>query len=115
MAEDYIELFKSGRLNILSVAPEGEYSLWGNGVDIQPFRWVDVVQVAFSQSGRMSSSLQRQTRIFAAAATAAFIATIQEWFEAGCTTDLNLEGQQTLDMLEQGLSRSIPQLTGSEA
>lgn len=35
---DYVALFESGRLNILSVAPEGEYSIYGNGVDIQPFR-----------------------------------------------------------------------------
>jgi hypothetical protein len=35
---DYVELLESGRLNVLSVAPEGEYSVYGNGVDIQPFR-----------------------------------------------------------------------------
>jgi len=75
-------------------------------------RWVEVVQACLSQGEPMSGSHQRQTRIFAAAATAAFIATIQEWFEAGCNADLNQEGQQTLDMLEQGMIRSIPPLTG---
>lgn len=43
---DYIELFKEGRLNILSVAPEGEYSLYGNGVDIQPFRSARSLEIA---------------------------------------------------------------------
>ncbi len=37
-AADYVDLFESGRLNILSVAPEGEYALYGDGVSIQPFR-----------------------------------------------------------------------------
>lgn len=45
-AADYIELFKSGRLNVLSVAPEGEYSLYGNGVDIQPFRSPRSLEIA---------------------------------------------------------------------
>ena len=43
---DYIELLRSGRLNILSVAPEGEFSLYGNGVDIQPFRSCRSLEIA---------------------------------------------------------------------
>lgn len=43
---DYVELFKTDQLNILSVAPEGEYSLYGNGVDIQPFRSPRSLEIA---------------------------------------------------------------------
>ncbi len=43
---DYIELFREGQLNILSVAPEGEFSLYGNGVDIQPFRSARSLEIA---------------------------------------------------------------------
>lgn len=45
-ADDYVELLEQGRLNILSVAPEGEYSLYGNGVDIQPFRSPRSIEIA---------------------------------------------------------------------
>jgi len=43
---DYIELLRDGRLNIVSVAPEGEYSIYGNGVDIQPFRSPRSLEIA---------------------------------------------------------------------
>ena len=76
-------------------------------------RWVEVVQACLSRGEPTPGDLQRQTRIFAAAATAAFIATIQEWLDAGGSSDLALEGQKTLDILEQGLGRTIPHLTGS--
>jgi hypothetical protein len=45
-ADDYVELLQQGRLNILSVAPEGEYALYGNGVDIQPFRSARSLEIA---------------------------------------------------------------------
>ena len=44
--DDYVELLTSGQLNILSVAPEGEFSLYGNGVDIQPFRSARSLEIA---------------------------------------------------------------------
>lgn len=44
--DDYVALFKSGRLNLLSVSPEGEFSLYGNGVDIQPFRSPRALEIA---------------------------------------------------------------------
>jgi len=44
--EDYIELLQEGRLNVLSVAPEGEFALYGNGVDIQPFRSPRSLEIA---------------------------------------------------------------------
>ena len=50
---DYVELFESGRLNILSVAPEGEYSLYGNGVDIQPFRSYRSLEIALKADCRI--------------------------------------------------------------
>lgn len=50
---DYIELFRSGRLNILSVAPEGEYSLYGNGVEIQPFRSPRSLEIALEADCRI--------------------------------------------------------------
>lgn len=50
---DFIELFDSGRLNILSVAPEGEYSLYGNGVDIQPFRSYRSLEIALKADCRI--------------------------------------------------------------
>ncbi len=50
---DYIELFNSGRLNILSVAPEGEYALYGNGVDIQPFRSPRSLEIALRADCRV--------------------------------------------------------------
>ena len=50
---DYIELFRSGRLDILSVAPEGEYSLYGNGVDIQPFRSPRSLEIALEAHCRI--------------------------------------------------------------
>ena len=43
---DYIELLEQGQLNILSVAPEGEFALYGNGVDIQPFRSARSLEIA---------------------------------------------------------------------
>ena len=50
---DYIEMFEDGRLNILSVAPEGEYSLYGNGVDIQPFRSPRSLEIALRADCRI--------------------------------------------------------------
>ena len=50
---DYVELFRSGRLNILSVAPEGEFSLYGNGVDIQPFRSPRSLEIALEADCRI--------------------------------------------------------------
>lgn len=50
---DYISLFEEGRLNILSVAPEGEYSLYGNGVDIQPFRSPRSLEIALEADCRI--------------------------------------------------------------
>lgn len=50
---DYVELFRSGRLNILSVAPEGDYSLYGNGVDIQPFRSPRSLEIALMADCRI--------------------------------------------------------------
>jgi hypothetical protein len=50
---DYIELFKSGQLNVLSVAPEGEYALYGNGVDIQPFRSAKSLEIALKADCRI--------------------------------------------------------------
>jgi hypothetical protein len=50
---DYVELFKEGRLNILSVAPEGEYALYGNGVDIQPFRSPRSLEIALEADCRI--------------------------------------------------------------
>ena len=50
---DYVELFESGRLNILSVAPEGEFSLYGNGVDIQPFRSHRSLEIALKADCRI--------------------------------------------------------------
>lgn len=44
--EDYVELFRAGRLDVLSVAPEGEFSLYGNGVDIQRFRSYRSLEIA---------------------------------------------------------------------
>jgi hypothetical protein len=52
-ADDYVELFREGRLNILSVAPEGEYSLYGNGVDIQPFRSARSLEIALRADCRI--------------------------------------------------------------
>ena len=52
-AADYIELFKSGRLNIVSVAPEGEFSVYGNGVDIQPFRSPRSLEIALEAGCRI--------------------------------------------------------------
>jgi hypothetical protein len=43
---DYVDLFNSGQLNVLSVAPEGEYSLYGNGIDVQPFRSYRSLEIA---------------------------------------------------------------------
>jgi hypothetical protein len=50
---DYIELFRSGRLNLLSVAPEGEYALYGNGVEIQPFRSPRSLDIALEADCRI--------------------------------------------------------------
>ncbi len=50
---DYVELFKEGRLNLLSVAPEGEYTLYGNGVDIQPFRSPRSLEIALKADCRI--------------------------------------------------------------
>lgn len=36
--DDYVTLFNDNKLNLVSVTPEGEFSLYGNGVDMQPFR-----------------------------------------------------------------------------
>lgn len=62
-ADDYVELFGRGRLNILSVAPEGEYSLYGNGVDIQPFRSARSLEIALRADCRIvlavASGLER--------------------------------------------------------
>ncbi len=52
-AADYVELFETGRLNILSVAPEGEYSIYGNGVDIQPFRSARSLEIALRAKCRI--------------------------------------------------------------
>lgn len=52
-ANDYVQLFEEGRLNILSVAPEGEYSLYGNGVDIQPFRSPRSIEIALEADCRI--------------------------------------------------------------
>ncbi|MBT3219814.1 MAG: hypothetical protein HN348_12050 [Proteobacteria bacterium] len=51
--DDYIALFESGKLNILSVAPEGEYSLYGNGLDIQPFRSPRSLEIALRANCRI--------------------------------------------------------------
>lgn len=56
---DYVELFESGRLNILSVAPEGEYSLYGNGVDIQPFRSHRSLEIAYRANCRIVLAVAR--------------------------------------------------------
>ncbi len=51
--KDFIDRFRSGRLNILSVAPEGEYSLYGNGVDVQPFRSYRSLEIALRADTRI--------------------------------------------------------------
>jgi len=51
--DDYVELLEQGRLNILSVAPEGEYSMYGNGVDIQPFRSPRSLEIALRSGCRI--------------------------------------------------------------
>lgn len=50
---DYVDLFRSGRLNILSVAPEGEYSIYGDGVAIQPFRSPRSLEIALKADCRI--------------------------------------------------------------
>ena len=50
---DYIELFNSDQLNVLSVSPEGEYSLYGNGVDMQPFRSARSIEIAVRANCRI--------------------------------------------------------------
>jgi len=50
---DYIELFKSDQLNVLSVSPEGEHSLYGNGVDMQPFRSPRSIEIALRANCRI--------------------------------------------------------------
>lgn len=52
-ADDYVELLRRGRLNILSVAPEGEYAFYGNGVDIQPFRSARSLEIALRADCRI--------------------------------------------------------------
>lgn len=58
-AADYVELFESGQLNILSVAPEGEYCLYGNGVDIQPFRSPRSLEIALLAKCRVVLAVAR--------------------------------------------------------
>ncbi len=59
---DYIDMFDSGRLNLLSVAPEGEYSLYGNGVDIQPFRSPGLHRHPFQQCSPQASPVVANSR-----------------------------------------------------
>jgi hypothetical protein len=44
--EDYVSAFKDNNLDALVVAPEGEYCLYGNGIDIQPFRSPRSIEIA---------------------------------------------------------------------
>lgn len=43
---DYVSAFKDDNLDALVVAPEGEYCLYGNGIDIQPFRSPRSIEIA---------------------------------------------------------------------
>lgn len=44
--DDYVKAFKQHDLDALVVAPEGEYCLYGNGIDIQPFRSPRSIEIA---------------------------------------------------------------------
>ncbi len=44
--EDYVRLFQEEGLDALVVAPEGEYCIYGNGLDIQPFRSPRSLEIA---------------------------------------------------------------------
>ncbi|MBF0237642.1 MAG: hypothetical protein HQM12_08050 [SAR324 cluster bacterium] len=44
--EDYIQLFEDNQMDFLGVAPEGEYSMYGNGLDVQPFRSPKSIEIA---------------------------------------------------------------------
>ena len=44
--DDYVRLFEEQDLDVLAVAPEGEYSMYGNGLDIQPFRSPRSLEIA---------------------------------------------------------------------
>jgi hypothetical protein len=51
--EDYVDLFNANKLNLLSVTPEGEFSLYGNGVDVQPFRSPRGLEIALRAKCRI--------------------------------------------------------------
>lgn len=51
--DDYVRLFDNDELNLVSVTPEGEFSLYGNGVDMQPFRSPRGLEIALRARTRI--------------------------------------------------------------
>ncbi len=51
--EDYVQVFEKEGLDTLVVAPEGEHCIYGNGLDIQPFRSPRSLEIALRAGCRI--------------------------------------------------------------